>query len=240
MAVSAVLLLVTLTARWAPPMLSVTPGTQIRCETPVYSAGTVFHGQEVHGEFVIQNTGRTAVTVRSVTTSCGCTIVADAVEGRRLEKGTSLTIPVTWTVSSQPGKQSKNVNVHFHEWNDWSMALRIEGDVLEASTVAPRQISFGTIGPDAEAVRTVRVTFTDGAPIQAVQRVQCSHPHLRVTLDPVENTTALNVVVQTIPPLQPGRLSANIYLHTSGDSIIVPVAAFVESSSAEDPASAGP
>lgn len=233
LAVSAVLLIVTLASQWAPPLLTMLPGTQIRCAVPVFHAGEVFHGQEVQGAFVIQNSGRTAVTVRKVTTSCGCTTVADAVEGRRLEAGASLTVPVTWTVSQQPGKQSKTVTVHFQEWNDWSLTLRMEGDVLPAWTMVPGQISLGTLSPDAEVTREARLTFTEGAPIQAVQRIQCSHAHLRVTLIPVDNSTALKVAVQTLPPLSAGRLNANIYLHTTGDSIVLPVAAWVEAKSAE-------
>lgn len=231
LAVSALLLLGSLVMPWAAPVLSIPPGTQVRCAEPVWQAGNVFSGQAVECQFVIQNTGRTAVTIQKLSTSCGCTTVAEEVEGRRIEAGQSLSLPVTWTVSAQPGKQTKSVSVAFAEWDKWSLPLRIEGEVLAGHTLTPQQLTFGTIAPNGEVERSAQLTFTEGAPVQSAERVQCSHKQLQVTLESSEPAPGQRIVVQTIPPLTPGRLTANIYLHSTGESIVLPVSGWVEGSS---------
>ncbi|HET6423037.1 MAG TPA: DUF1573 domain-containing protein [Planctomycetaceae bacterium] len=225
---STFLLLGSLALQWAPPLLYLPPGTQVRCKTPEWDAGSVFPGDEVETSFVIENTGRTAVTVTGLKASCGCTTVPENVDGRRIEAGQSLTIPVKWTASAVTGKQSKQVNVLFAEWKDWSLPLKIEGEVLPMWEATPDQLSLGTLAPDADVTRTVQVTFTEGSPVKKADRAQCSHKQLRATVEPSAEGTGAAVVVRTIPPLPPGRLATNIYVHMSGQSLTIPVVAFVE------------
>ena len=232
LAVSALCLVVTLALQWAPPLLAVPPGTQIRCAEPVWSAGDVFSGTEVSCHFEIENSGRTPVTVTKLSTSCGCTTVAAEIEGQQILPGKSLSIPVSWTPSSQTGHQTKNVTVEFAEWKDWKLSLRVEGEVRSMWTVSPAQISLGTLTPDATGEQIAEITFAAGAPVQAAQRVQCSHKHLRATLEPA-GANQQRVRVQTLPPLPSGRLSTNLYVHTTVDSIVIPVVGFVSEAEVE-------
>jgi hypothetical protein len=78
----------------------------------------------------------------------------------------------------------------------------------------------------------VRLTFTDGSPIQAVKSVQCSNRNLRILLEPAMDGPGHRIVVHTITPLPPGRLAATAYLHTDdGNSIALSVVGFVEEAS---------
>lgn len=226
LAFSALSLVVTLAMQWAPPLLQMPPGTQIRCAEPVWSAGDVFSGQEVASQFVIENTGRTAVTVKKLSTSCGCTSIAAEIEGQQIPAGKSLTIPVTWTPSSQTGHQTKRVTVEFAEWNNWSLSLQVEGDVLPMWTVNPAQISLGNLTADASVEQVAEITFETGSPVQSATRVQCSHKQIRATLESF-GPNQQRVRVQTLPPLQHGRLSTNLYVHTAADAIVIPIAGFV-------------
>lgn len=235
LAISALSLVVTLAMQWAPPLLQMPPGTQIRCAEPVWSAGNVFSGQEVACQFVIENTGRTAVTVKKLSTSCGCTSIAAEIEGQQIPLGKSLTIPVTWTPSSQTGHQTKRVTVEFAEWNNWSLSLQVEGEVLPMWTVNPSQISLGNMTADASVEQVAEITFATGSPVQSATRVQCSHKQIRATLEPF-GPNQQRIRVQTLPPLDSGRLSTNLYVHTASDAIVIPVVGFVgEPSNAEIP-----
>ncbi len=228
--VGSILLLVgTLAFKWVPPFLAVPPGSQVRCEEPNWDAGGVFSGESYRHSFVVDNTGRTAVTVRSVTASCGCTTYSADIVGRKVNAGERLSIPVTWKVTSQPGKQRKQVSVHFEEWSDWSLPLLVEGQVLAEYTLSSPQLSFGTIATDARTVQEATITFADGAPAGRVTRAECSHAGLTVVLENTTNPREQKIVVQTVPPLATGRLSANILLLTEQGSLVLPVLAAVES-----------
>ncbi len=226
---SLVLLVASLVKPWVPPPLSVPVGTQITCAAPLWNAGDVFSGQAQRHEFVVANTGTTAVTVKAITASCGCTTYAKELIGKRVAAGKRLTIPVTWNVAAQPGKQHKQIAVHFEEWKAWSLPLQIEGEVKAAYTLSSPQISFGTIASDTAMAQEATITFAEGSPSRRVTSAQCSHAGFDVTLVETENPRVQKIVVQTLPPLTLGRLSTSILLLTEQGSLVLPIIAAVES-----------
>lgn len=223
---------------WTPPVLSVPAGTQVTCAEPLWNAGNVFSGQSRRHEFIITNTGRSAVTVKAITASCGCTTYSQELLGKRVEAGGRLAIPVTWNVSAQPGPQHKQVGVHFEEWPKWSLPLQIEGEVKAAYTLSSPQLSFGTIASDAAIVQEATITFAEGAPSRRITSAQCSHNGLHVAVEDTDNPRVQKIVVETVPPLTSGRLSTNIILLTEQGSLILPIVAAVEPKAPESTAQA--
>lgn len=227
------LLIASIVRPWSPPFLSVPVGTQVTCTEPVWNAGVVFSGQSRRHEFIMTNTGRTAVTVKAITASCGCTTYSQELLGKRVEAGERLAIPVTWNVAAQPGPQHKQVGVHFEEWPKWTLPLQITGEVKAAYTLSSPQLSFGTIASDAAIIQEATITFAEGAPSQRITSAQCSHNGLNVAVEDTDNPCVQKIVVATVPPLTAGRLSTNIILLTDQGSLVLPVVAAVESRALE-------
>ncbi len=225
---SFLLLMGSLARTWLPPMLSVPAGAQVTCTAPVWHAGDVFSGQSHRHEFLVANTGRSAVTVKAVTASCGCTTYSADLPGKRIEAGQTLAIPVTWNVAAAPGKQHKEIAVHFAEWSSWNLPLKIEGEVKAAYILSSPQISFGTISPDSAHLQETTITFAKGSPSRRVTSAQCSHSGLDVAVRETADSHVQTIVVQTVPPLTLGRLSTSLLLLTEQGSVVVPIVAAVE------------
>ncbi len=226
---SVLVLVASLAFRWPPPILAVAPGSHVTCSAPLWDAGDVFSGQSRSHDFVIQNTGRTAVTVRSLSASCGCTTFSKTLAGQRVEAGELLTVPIIWNVSASPGKQHKLVSVHFEEWPKWSLPLTINGEVKAAYTLSPPQLSFGTIAADVVAVQTAVFALTVGAPTGRIVRAHCSHTGFSVAVEETEDAQRQQIVVRTVPPLNAGRVSTSVFLELEHGSLVLPVIAAVES-----------
>lgn len=228
LAVSFLLLVASLARTWLPPVLSVAPGTQVTCAAPVWEAGPVFSGQSYPHEFVITNTGRTAVTVSAVTASCGCTTYSQELVGKRIEAGEKLGVPVNWNVLAQPGKQHKQIAVHFAEWKTWSLPLKIAGDVQAAYTLSTPHVSFGKISADSTCTETVTITFPEGSPSRRATGAHCSHAGLDVVLSETDDPSVQSITVRTLPPLTVGRLSTSVLVQTEQGSLVIPIVAAVE------------
>jgi len=81
----------------------------IRIESPDYNFGKVCSGESVSHTFKFTNTGKQVVTIRNVSTSCGCTTTKDY--ARTVAPGGTWELAATLTTRGQFGNVTKRITV---------------------------------------------------------------------------------------------------------------------------------
>jgi uncharacterized cupredoxin-like copper-binding protein len=134
---------------FAAPELSVVEGN--------YNFGTIPQGKKVPHNFVIRNSGDAPLLIKEVNVSCGCTAAKPS--SSSVAPGRSAEIQVVFDSTSFTGKVQKSVSLVTNAGKAPNYTFNMEGTIVEALQVAPRQLSLGAL--KSGAAKQVNVTVTN-------------------------------------------------------------------------------
>jgi hypothetical protein len=135
----------------AAPELSVVEGT--------FNFGTIAQGKKVQHNFVIRNTGDAPLQIKEVTVSCGCTAAKPS--SPVIAPGKSGEIQVIFDSAAFSGKVQKSVSLVTNAKIPGA-TLYLDGTIVEALQVSPRQLSLGALKPGMSKQMTVSITNREG------------------------------------------------------------------------------
>lgn len=90
--------------------------------------GEVKQGEKVDCDFVLKNTGKTALIVRKTRASCGCTAVT--LGDTQVEPGKATTIRATFNSAGRTGRQYKTITVITNDPEHAETMLTISGNIV--------------------------------------------------------------------------------------------------------------
>jgi hypothetical protein len=130
-------------------------------DSTVYKADALFTDTSTQAVFHFTNTGRTAVAITNMESSCGCTTAA--MDKNLYAPGESGEIRARFTYGDRVGAQHKVLFVDMQEGGETSTAqLELFVNIPESVTVNPR-IQFWRAG-DAPDARPVMIELAQGFP----------------------------------------------------------------------------
>lgn len=96
-------------------------------ESTMFDLGNIKKGERKSYKFNFKNEGKTDLIIRSINTSCGCT-VSDA-ETTVIKPGQSSSINATFNPKGQSGRQNKTITVFTNDPKNSQITLRVKGTV---------------------------------------------------------------------------------------------------------------
>ena len=115
----------------------------IRFEPASVELGSQLWGQTVPISVTLSHSGDTAVRVKSVSTSCGCTAVAGLEVGKSLEPGEIYPLSVELDTQHEPGRKTRYVNVTLESGEKAKLAILV--DVYATYTLSQRAVNLGNV-----------------------------------------------------------------------------------------------
>lgn len=110
-----------------PEQLAKAPVMEI--DNPEFNFGTIKNGEKVEHEFVIRNSGKTDLIIRSVKASCGCTAVQP--EKNVIAPGETTKMKVIFNSAGKTGSQNKTVTVITNDPKNSKAIFWVKGDVQQ-------------------------------------------------------------------------------------------------------------
>jgi hypothetical protein len=135
--------------------------------------------KHVEAKFAFKNTGPDTVTIKKVTTSCGCTTAKLA--KNTYAPGESGEIDVKFNFGSRRGPQRKIIAVIGEDKREWMLDLRVY--IHEPLTLTPALVYWRT--GDAPEAKAVKLTTADGQKV-AVKSVTSSDKRVSATVSAVK------------------------------------------------------
>ena len=100
-------------------------------DDPEFQFGKIQQGEKVEHTYVLNNSGKSDLIIRSVKASCGCTAVQP--EKKVIAPGESVNIKTVFNSAGKLGNQNKTVTIITNDPNKSKMILWVKGEVLKAS-----------------------------------------------------------------------------------------------------------
>jgi hypothetical protein len=145
---------------------------------------------KVEAHFAFKNTGSTTVTVKSITTSCGCTTAS--LDKKVYQPGEGGEIVAVYKFPFQHGALRKLVSVYTDDHPKEPALLEIRVFVHEPFEVKPALVYWRTgAAPEAKTVQLV----ADGYPVH-VKSVTSSNPRISATLQTVKAGEEYTVAIK--------------------------------------------
>jgi copper(I)-binding protein len=195
-------------AAFAAPELSVVEGS--------YNFGTIAQGKKLQHNFVIRNTGDAPLQIKEVNVSCGCTAAKPS--SPVIAPGKSGEIQVIFDSTAFSGKVQKSVSLVTNARTP-NATLYLDGVIVEALQVSPRQLSLGALKPGMTKQMTVTITNREGNSVRLISvnttsnTLQVKAVIRRSELKPGET----GYVDLTITPRADAKIMSG-YLHIMTDS----------------------
>lgn len=117
--------------------------------------GLVAAGESRQHEFVIENPTATQWTIRSVQSSCSCTVAKP--ESDSIPAGSRLRFPVAYQSPHLPVDDVRHVTIAFREATAPVVQLTVAAQVRRALSIRARELSFGSLIPDARVTQRLLV-----------------------------------------------------------------------------------
>lgn len=141
--------------------------------------GTVVRGSNPEHRFVIENVFKEDIRIESVNSSCGCTSVS--LEKRTLKTWEKAELVAHFNTVGFSGQRQATVTVRFSAPYVGEVQLQVKGNIRTDVQVAPGDINFGTINPNATPRQTVEVRKFGNANWRILD-VRSTFPHIGVSL----------------------------------------------------------
>lgn len=206
----------------------------VRCEQPDFDFGHAFLGDVVTHTFRVTNSSNSTIKISKVRTDCGCTVVTHNLEGRSLEPGQHVDVPVKLSLTGNAtGTRENTVVMHFAETPPLRVNMKLRGQVDSPWTWSPPNVNFGTVSADESVTRQVTMTHHPELPPAHITNASINDPMFAVEVAPQEEESDAgsgSVIIRTAPPLKPGSHRVSLYIHTSDQALNgpIPVTVFVE------------
>lgn len=112
-------------SKLTPQQLEKAP--KIKFETTLFNFGSIKEGQKAEYDFVFKNEGKSNLTLRKITPSCGCTTTNP--KDMNIKAGNTSQIHVVFDSAGKTGSQSKTITLITNDPKNSSMILWIKGTV---------------------------------------------------------------------------------------------------------------
>jgi hypothetical protein len=121
------------------------------CDGTPWDFGTRRNTEEVVHDFILRNEGELSAEIKSVRSSCGCTVASMSDAGRIIRPGGTGTVHVVFNLAGRTGPQNKVVTVESNDPHRRSLALQLTGTAVQALTASPPAVLFSSLPPDSPA-----------------------------------------------------------------------------------------
>lgn len=192
-------------------------GPRIKFDSLDYDFGRVRSGTKVKHDFVFTNTGDATLEIKGVTPGCGCTTVGEWTH--QVEPGKTGVIPIQFDSSAYSTAVRKTPHLTCNDKTQPLVTFLLHGTVFRSLDVNPQYISLN-ISPDSdeETNGVVHIVNNDDEPLtleppKSNQRFFAAEIRTNV---PGKN---YDLVIKTVPPLEPGENQGLITLGTSSKSM---------------------
>ncbi|MFT7632583.1 MAG: hypothetical protein ACI87E_003635 [Mariniblastus sp.] len=144
-----------------------------------HAFGKVPMGEIPEYRFEIENIYQEDIRIRSVTSSCGCTIATASKNVlKMLEKGEIVCRFNSPAVG--PGFKQATITVRFDQPFVGECQLTVSGDIVTGITFSPDSIDFGQVTDSNFPIKTIRVSAS-GRPNFRIHDVKSNSTHIKVT-----------------------------------------------------------
>lgn len=148
-------------------------------DKPVQEFNAIPEDKAVIAHFTFKNTGTEPVTIKRVTTSCGCT--SAKLSKATYAPGETGDIEVKFVFGFRRGAQRKIVSVTSTDKQEWRLDLRCW--IHEPLTVSPALVYWKS-GAEAES-KVVKLTAGRGVPL-SIKSVKSTNPKFKTALAEVK------------------------------------------------------
>ncbi len=156
-------------AACAAPELAVEQGS--------FNFGSVTQGKTVQHNFVVKNVGDAPLQIKQLTASCGCTAAKPS--AALVAPGKSAEIQVSFDSSNFSGNVQKTVAMATNAGKSPNYTFKLEGNVVEALQVTPRQLNLGPIATTVAKQGIITVTNMGGSSVKLLS-VNASSASLQI------------------------------------------------------------
>jgi hypothetical protein len=194
----------------------------IQFQTQVYDFGRVKSGDPVKYTYIFTNTAPegcgAVLEVSHVQPSCGCTTAGEWT--KKVEPGKTGTIPIQFNSANYGGQVVKQITVTCNDPTHPNVVLQLKGTIWKPVELNPPYSGI-TLPPDATSGSTsVRILCNLEAPIH-LSPPESNNRKITAVLTTNQPDKDFQLVLSTVPPLDPGTFTAEVSLKT--DSTDVPV-----------------
>lgn len=186
-----------------------------RIDFPVtlHDFGPVSRGVSARHDFVVRNTGSTALEILDVRPSCGCTIVAEWTP--LIAPGGVGVIPVQLETAQFVGSISKSITVTSNDPAHPTTFLEITAEILTPIEVASPVVVFPALTRlDQVVSRSVRIRNRVDPPV-AITQVSSDQRMFRAELREITPGREFELTLTTVPPLREGTINARVTMETT-------------------------
>jgi hypothetical protein len=135
----------------------------LQVDNPNFDFGEVFQGEKVRHVFEFVNQGDETLQIDRISSSCGCT--AALVSEKSIPPGGKGELQANFDSTRFRNAVSKTISLYSNDPVHPIMQFYIKGKVLEAISVVPSQIHFGTVDSQKPVSSTVLLRNQGGKPL---------------------------------------------------------------------------
>lgn len=183
-------------------------GPRIQFDSLNYEFGTVRAGTKVRHDFVFTNTGDATLEIKGVQPGCHCTTVGDWTH--QVEPGKTGVIPIQFDSTGMGGQIYRAPTVTCNDKHQQTVRIQLHGMISKPVDFSPSYV-FMNIGPDAsqETNGVIHITNNEDQPLLLAQPTS-SQPAFTAELRTNIPGKSYDVIIKTVPPLEPGNNQAVI------------------------------
>jgi hypothetical protein len=192
---------------------SAAAGPRIQFATNLLDFGKVPVGQTVKCEYVFTNTGDQMLEILSVHPGCACSTAGNWT--KQVAPGRMGKIPIQFNTANYNGPVVKYATVTCNVSNQPVVMLEMRGTIWKPIEVTPPYVYFSLSAEcQSNETRSVRIVSNPDIPVTLAPPVS-SHPAFAAELKTVRPGKEFELVVRTVPPLNPGMVQGEVSLKTS-------------------------
>lgn len=195
------------TALLYPQQSNAEKGPRLYCPSPTYDFGVKENNQVVEHTFLLQNRGTENLIIKNVRTSCGCTMAQ--MPKKTLIPGEETTVQVFFNLKGRRGNQHQTIVIESNDPLNPVFYLSIQGVASAEVFFDPPSLTFNNINKDTREVKTVTLISNSTLPVK-ITKIVLNSNEFSARLEKESD-----IVVETVPPLREGTISALLTVHTN-------------------------
>lgn len=188
----------------------------LQVENPRFDFGEVFQGERVRHVFEFVNQGDETLKIDRISSSCGCT--AALVSEKSIPPGGKGELLANFDSTRFRNAVSKTISLYSNDPVHPVMQFNIKGKVLEAITVVPAQIHFGTVGSEKPVSTTVLLRNQGGKPM-TFGKPRSTATELTVKMPETSFAGGDEVTLELILTPKPGQVRFSGYVLVPVDGV---------------------
>jgi hypothetical protein len=201
----------------APPPQTPPPADAPRITFPetVYDFGVMWQDQEVTHEYAFTNTGKSALKINTVTSSCGCTAALPS--KKEFSPGESGTIKATFHSGRYRDRVTKHITVDSADPVQPRVVLTLTGIVKAELDVLPSSLYIGSLRIGESTERLVTLSPVEVKKFTILE-VKADSPLLQVSAPepgPAGKEGSYQLKIKFGPADKVGRVNTNVIVRTN-------------------------